>query len=609
MLQRVKNLVSIVISNYNNAKYLTKCLDSIINQTYKNIEIIIVDDASTDNSLEVIENWFNNDFNGINKRKMTKLLKLPSNVGFSGAVTTGLFLCSGEYIAMQDSDDYSDAARIEKQVKYLIDNPNISAVGTNYKVFSDEDDRTKSVPNELKYGFDEIKEVYSKGKNCVCYGSLLFKGEVFDKVGGLTRKIEGAEDYEFITKLLPEGIDNIKEPLYYYRRHGLQRSIEYYGKKEMKKIKREELSVLMVLDSFNIGGTETHALSIVKQLIKAGIKVSILAGEGPMSKEFNNLNCKIYSMDFPISVVTNKLIIERYKERIGRIIKLENINLIHAHQSPSGSLAIEVGRSLNIPTVFTVHGLYYQDIANTYLPLASKVIGVSIPVYEWLLKFNIQSTVVPNGLDFKEYENSNVRDKMRKEIGIANDGFVVFYCSRLAWGKVKACENAIRSCRDLRRLENCDIYLVVAGDGPGYDDLSKIAEKANIKQGKKFIYMLGGKTNVLDYYAVCDCVLGTGRVAIEGMAAKKPVIASGNDGYCGILNKENFNQSWKIYFGDHKSNKINNASFVYEDLKYVYSNYEEVKKDSNEIYNLAYSKFNIEGTVEETIKVYLDAFN
>ena len=54
---RISGLVSVVITNYNHEEYIVECLDSIKNQTYKNIEIIIIDDASTDNSVEVINNW------------------------------------------------------------------------------------------------------------------------------------------------------------------------------------------------------------------------------------------------------------------------------------------------------------------------------------------------------------------------------------------------------------------------------------------------------------------------------------------------------------------------------------------------------------------------
>ena len=105
--QRIEGLVSFVISNYNNENYISDCLDSILNQTYENIEIIVVDDNSTDNSVQVIKQWIENNKNLFKNDDYIKLLELPRNTGFAGCVTAGLFLAKGEYIAMQDGDDKS----------------------------------------------------------------------------------------------------------------------------------------------------------------------------------------------------------------------------------------------------------------------------------------------------------------------------------------------------------------------------------------------------------------------------------------------------------------------------------------------------------------------
>ena len=94
MNNRISGLVSVIVTNYNNKKYIEECLNSLINQTYKKIEIIIVDDCSTDNSVSVIKMW-------MNKLKYEDKIKVRlvinnRNMGFSGAVTTGLYLAKGE---------------------------------------------------------------------------------------------------------------------------------------------------------------------------------------------------------------------------------------------------------------------------------------------------------------------------------------------------------------------------------------------------------------------------------------------------------------------------------------------------------------------------------
>ncbi|GAA4702215.1 glycosyltransferase family 2 protein [Brevibacillus fulvus] len=229
---RTKGLVSIVITNYNRAPYLTECLDSLLNQSYPHWEIIFVDDASTDNSVQVVEQWLEQNRGQFTPDQSLLLLPLPRNVGFSGALTTGFFLANGEFIAVQDSDDYSDPQRLQKQVQFLRDHPQIQLVGSNYAYFSDQEPSVKKTASWIKYG-DEIARVYANGGHCVCHGTILFHGSLFDQIGGPTRRIGGAEDYEFIVKCLnaKAKIENVPEVLYYYRRHENQRSRIYYGKK------------------------------------------------------------------------------------------------------------------------------------------------------------------------------------------------------------------------------------------------------------------------------------------------------------------------------------------------------------------------------------------
>ncbi|MGL4913508.1 MAG: glycosyltransferase family 2 protein, partial [Romboutsia sp.] len=81
--KRNSDLVSVIVTNYNNEKYICSCLDSILNQSYKNIEIILVNDASTDNSIYFIHNWIKENKSKFTKENYITLVDLPKNVGFS----------------------------------------------------------------------------------------------------------------------------------------------------------------------------------------------------------------------------------------------------------------------------------------------------------------------------------------------------------------------------------------------------------------------------------------------------------------------------------------------------------------------------------------------
>ena len=227
MKKREEGLVSVVIPCYNAAPFIEDCLDGLLSQTYKNMEVIIVNDASTDHTQQIIEKWLENTAPSFK----TIICNLPVNTGFSGAITIGYFMSSGEYIAVNDADDISHPLRLEKQVDFLLKNPDYDLIGTNYSMF---DNLTKKEiskkANWLHYG-DSIRHVYASGGHCICHGTILFRGKVFDMLGGPTRRINGAEDYEFIVKLLNAKlkIENLNEVLYFYRNHNEQRSKDFYG--------------------------------------------------------------------------------------------------------------------------------------------------------------------------------------------------------------------------------------------------------------------------------------------------------------------------------------------------------------------------------------------
>lgn len=116
--------ISIIIPTYNNAKYLVRCIDSILNQTYKNIEIIIVDDGSTDNTKDILKKY---DYKSIN-------YIYQKNRGVSSARNKGLQNSSGEYIMFLDSDDFYDCNYCKKMLKALINSDSdICISGMKYK--------------------------------------------------------------------------------------------------------------------------------------------------------------------------------------------------------------------------------------------------------------------------------------------------------------------------------------------------------------------------------------------------------------------------------------------------------------------------------------------
>jgi len=116
-------LISVIIPIYNSEKYLKRCIDSIINQTYKNIEIICINDGSTDESYNILKQY------EIKDNRIIILNKL--NQGVSSARNDGIRISKGQYITFVDSDDWLELDAIENMV-YLAKNKESDAIRKNY---------------------------------------------------------------------------------------------------------------------------------------------------------------------------------------------------------------------------------------------------------------------------------------------------------------------------------------------------------------------------------------------------------------------------------------------------------------------------------------------
>ncbi len=199
--------VSVIVPVYNVEKYLKKCLDSLINQTFKDYEIIIVNDGSTDTSQDIINEY-------VNKYPFIKAFK-KENGGLSSARNVGLDNAQGEYISFVDSDDYVEIFFLEKMYGKAIEN-NSDVVICDYYAITDDNKKAMKCHMQMS---PEDKIEYLLSPQMVC--NKLIKKEILDKV----RFKEGTfyEDLDICIKMLPyvNKVSFVDEALYdYYLRHG-----------------------------------------------------------------------------------------------------------------------------------------------------------------------------------------------------------------------------------------------------------------------------------------------------------------------------------------------------------------------------------------------------
>ncbi|EIJ6032566.1 glycosyltransferase family 2 protein [Acinetobacter baumannii] len=141
----MNKLVSIIIPSFNSAEYISKTIQSVLLQTYDDWEMIIVDDCSTDNSVNII-----NDFVSIDSR--IKLIQLQKNSGAAVARNTGIQYAQGRFIAFLDSDDSWNDRKLEKQVHFMLANDYAFTYTAYHKVNElDENIGNMYIPNKVNY--------------------------------------------------------------------------------------------------------------------------------------------------------------------------------------------------------------------------------------------------------------------------------------------------------------------------------------------------------------------------------------------------------------------------------------------------------------------------
>lgn len=212
----MNDLISVIVPVYKVEKYLTKCIDSIINQTYKNLQIILVDDGSPDNCGKICDSYAKKD-------KRIRVIH-KKNGGLSDARNAGIESAKGEYLAFIDSDDYIAPDMLEKLHKALTDaDADMSICSFKYiwedaSMTDEELNNSSPIKNEVLYGRDILcNKMNDKGGwYWVVAWNKLYRKELFNDVCYPNNKIH--EDEFVIHKILfkCDKVVCIEDMLYYY---------------------------------------------------------------------------------------------------------------------------------------------------------------------------------------------------------------------------------------------------------------------------------------------------------------------------------------------------------------------------------------------------------
>lgn len=254
---------------YNAGKFLGPAIDSIVAQTYKKIELIIVDDASTDDSWKTVRAY---------KKRYPKLIRAyrvtkQTNSAGNGATNYGLTKARGQFVARMDADDISSPTRIEKQVAYMLANPGTILVGTQAKVI-DKNGKTiglKTMPTTHEAIYHQFGILHP-----IIHPSVMIRRSLLpnpDRIYAM--KWDVNDDYYTFFKLLNHGrFANLPEYLLKYRIHGKNLSLINPKEKFQNSVNIRLEAVKQLGYQLSFGAMAVMLLQyIVVSLIPAGLIV------------------------------------------------------------------------------------------------------------------------------------------------------------------------------------------------------------------------------------------------------------------------------------------------------------------------------------------------
>lgn len=315
--------ISVIMPVFNAEKYLENAIKSILNQTYTDFELIIINDKSTDSSFKIIS-----DFKKIDTRII--IINNDSNLGPALSRNKGIDIANGEYIALMDADDISKSYRFKKQVAILEENKDIGLCGSWFTLFGDKIEtqviKHFETHEELKVNF--LKDCYI-GNPTVLVRKNLVLNEKFNP------EFVPIEDYELWSRLINKTkFYNLQESLLDYRWHNtnISQTSNFNIKKLHKKVRLNQLSYLGISDNKSDSDFYLNAIRYSEKLDVKNVMKTIEYGLCIISKNeiLNKYNVEFFNKLIHDSLQQNvKNVTNINSELIRFLFKKNLIFLIH----------------------------------------------------------------------------------------------------------------------------------------------------------------------------------------------------------------------------------------------------------------------------------------
>ena len=653
--------VSVIVPNYNHAQFLRERLDSIYNQTYPIYEVILLDDVSSDNSLEILNEY---------AAKHPENTRIERNEINSGSPykqwRKGIGLAKGDLVWIAESDDYSDPAFLANMVEYFKDHAVMlafapSAFIKNGKVAdSSRLCNADCIPPEAwdksfvmnaqdfvndylgyrnvvinvsacvmrRVDIDTLDHCkWSEYRICgdwILYLNLIAGGRVaYDcTVPNYYRIHEGStclseqkelqfyREHELVAmelvklyKMRPRTLllnyESVQRHFLTRHKNDGFRLEDYYSLAKVKEaIKYRKPTILMVCFAFISGGGETFPIELANELRRRGYPVSVMDYAGAPPME--SMRKKLLP-NIPVYHAGDDII---------SVFNTINCDLVHTHHGCADATFAAIRQSnQNFHTVVTMHGMYEgekRDVLDRRM--AAVFMGVDHWVYiaeKNVVPFRENGyyseklfTKIPNAVPPLKYEAMS-----RHNFGIPDNAFLLCLASRGI--PEKGWAETIAAVTEARRNTGRDIQLLIIGNGEMYDKL--------LGKAPDYVHMLGFRSDVINFVAMSDAVIVASRfkgesvpmIILEAYLAGKPVISTNVGEVYNMVTHAGASAGLLIELSNDGAIPIDALSDAIQQIATDTTLYNELKSQIHAVAAL----YDYDLMIERYCKVYQDTIN
>ena len=310
-----------------------------------------------------------------------------------------------------------------------------------------------------------------------------------------------------------------------------------------------EKNILMLLMKLDIGGAETHVVELSKELKKRGYNIVIASNGGVYTKELEEAGIKHYEV--PLQNKKPKNVMKSFT-LIREIIEKEKIDIVHSHARIPSFIAGKLHKKMKFPFVTTAHWVFSTKFGLKYITnWGQKTIAVSEDIKKYLMdNYKIPEndiTVTINGIDTDKFSPDTECEDIKKEFDIKPEDNVIVYVSRMDEDRSFAAHTLISVVSRLDRLVD-NVKVIVVGDGNDFERVKDGATAVNTELGRDAVMLAGARTDINRLVAPACLFVGVSRAALEAMAAAKPTIIAGNEGYIGLFTEDKAELAYSTNF-------------------------------------------------------------